>query len=236
MKISIAQIQPISGDIKANIINHLKWIHEAINQKADLIVFPELSITGYEPKLARNLAVTKDDVRFNVFQTLSNTHQITIGIGAPLLSDSGIQIGMIFFNPNRARTTYSKQILHVDEFPYFVKGNSQHILTINQINIAPAICYESLQSNHIQQAKQLNAHIYIASVAKHNQGIEKANTYFSQTAKKHNIPILLSNAIGACDNFISHGQSAIWNAKGVKLSQLNTHEEGLLSFDITKYN
>lgn len=56
MKIAIAQTRPFKGDISANIETHKKLIELAISYKADTIFFPELSVTGYEPELAKDLA------------------------------------------------------------------------------------------------------------------------------------------------------------------------------------
>jgi len=47
LSISVAQISPVLGDRQRNVEMHLKFIHEAKSQEADLIVFPELSLTGY---------------------------------------------------------------------------------------------------------------------------------------------------------------------------------------------
>lgn len=54
MKLCSAQIQPIKGDIDRNIQKHIFFINSAIENGADLIFFPELSLTGYEPTLAKN--------------------------------------------------------------------------------------------------------------------------------------------------------------------------------------
>nr|HMT11229.1 nitrilase-related carbon-nitrogen hydrolase [Ignavibacteria bacterium] len=49
-KVSCAQIAPALGDIEKNIKLHLKYIDKAIAKKADMVVFPELSLTGYSVK------------------------------------------------------------------------------------------------------------------------------------------------------------------------------------------
>ena len=149
MKICIAQTRSIKGEIEKNIEIHKKFINLAISKRVDIIFFPELSLTGYEPKLAKNLVTTQDDPRFDVFQELSTSHSIIIGVGVPTNHDSEISIGMIIFQPNQFRQTYSKQILHSDELRYFVPGKQQVILTIEGKKIAPAICYESLQLEHV---------------------------------------------------------------------------------------
>ena len=85
-------------------------IESAIKLNASLIIFPELSITGYEPTLANTLATHIEDEKLQkYFQELSDKNMVTIGIGMPILGDAGIHIGMIIFQPNKKRTSYSKQ-------------------------------------------------------------------------------------------------------------------------------
>lgn len=66
-------------------------------------------MTGYEPSLAKDLVTSENDRRFDDFQSLSDKHHMTIGIGVPTISDSGIRISMIVFQPCKPRQTYSKQ-------------------------------------------------------------------------------------------------------------------------------
>jgi predicted amidohydrolase len=231
MKIAIAQTRSIKGNISANIEAHIKIINLAISYNADAIFFPELSITGYEPQLAKKLATNQDDTKFDAFQEISNKNKITIGLGIPTKSHLGIQISMVFFQPNIARQTYSKQQLHSDEFPYFVNGDKQIILTVGNKKIAPAICYESLQIDYLENANKLGADMYVASVAKSQNGIVKAMAHYPAIAKQFSMPVLMSNCVGYCDNFESVGQSAIWTKEGILVAQLDDDHEGILIFD-----
>lgn len=231
MKISVAQIKPIKGDIAGNVLSHKKMIGLAIVHEADFIFFPELSLTGYEPGLAKDLAKNQDDKIFDDFQETSNDNNITIGIGVPTKVSSGIQISMLIFQPNLPRQAYAKQQLHPDEFPYFVSGDKQIILTINNEKIAPAICYESLQTSHSDKANQLGAEIYVASVAKSQNGIDKAINHYPAIARKFSMPVLMSNCVGFCDNFQSAGKSSVWTRQGNLAGQLDDTQEGILIFD-----
>lgn len=56
MKICVAQTRPVKGNIEQNIISHKELLSIAIEHNAAMIIFPELSITGYEPNLAAGLA------------------------------------------------------------------------------------------------------------------------------------------------------------------------------------
>lgn len=231
MKIGIAQTRPFKGDILANIDKHKMLTELASSLKATAIFFPELSLTSYEPELAKDLATNQDDNRLGDFQQISNDKKITIGLGLPTKTQTGIQISMIIFQPNKPRQTYSKQQLHSDEFPYFVNGDRQIILTVDNKRIAPAICYESLQPNHSDNARDLGAEVYLASVAKPQNGVNMAMTHYPEVAKRNSMPVLMSNCIGYCDNFESVGNSSVWTKEGLLLAQLDGKNEGLLIFD-----
>jgi len=231
MRISVAQIKPVKGDIAANIRIHQQLIERAVAAQSAGIFFPELSLTGYEPALAKNLAIKTGNASLNHFQQLSNAGHITIGLGIPITTAAGIQISMFIFQPNKLVQVYAKQQLHEDELPYFVPGNHQIILTIDDIKIAPAICYESLQPNHAAAAHLLGAELYIASVAKSHSGVNKAMIYYPKVAGTYQIPVLMSNSVGYCDNFESAGNTAAWTKQGKIAAQLNNTEQGLVIFD-----
>lgn len=231
MKIGIAQPKPIRGNVSANIEAHKKFIELALTLNADAIFFPELSLTGYEPELAKKLATNQNDTCLNIFQKTSNKHNIIIGLGLPTINESKIRISMVIFQPNKPRQTYSKQQLHSDEFPYFENGVEQLIIKTNNINIAPAICYESLQPSHSENAFKLGANVYLASVAKSANGVEKAFEYYPKLAKHYKMPVLIANCVGYCDNFLSVGQSAVWTKEGKLVGQLDDKTEGILLFD-----
>ena len=231
MNIAIAQIKPLKGDISANIEKHIKFIELAVSLNANAVFFPELSLTAYEPELAKALSTHKDDNRFNVFQEISDLKKITIGVGFPLKTESGIQISMIIFQPHKESISYSKHLLHEDELPYFENGKGQEIIEIDNQKIIPAICYESLQIEHAQKASELGGEIYLASVAKSQNGIEKAFVHYPYIAKKYNMPVLMANCIGECDNFVSVGFSAVWTKEGKLADQLDNKNEGIIIFN-----
>ena len=236
MKIALAQIKPFKGDIEKNIRLHMRFIELAIAQQADAIFFPELSLTSYEPALAEELQLDINDDRFHEFQQLSNENNILIGLGFPLRVKEGVRISMLILSPGKASRVYDKQILHEDEKPYFVEGKKQMLIEYKGNNIAPAICYESLQKAHLENALQMGGTIYLASVAKDQQGIKKAETYYSKAAKANAIPIMMVNSIGYCDNFESAGQSAIWGKDGILQAKLPNNEGGLLVYDMENHS
>ncbi|GAA4396499.1 carbon-nitrogen hydrolase family protein [Nibrella viscosa] len=231
MKLCVAQTRPVKGDIQRNTANHKKLIDLAVADGADIIIFPELSISGYEPELANEVATTLEDSRFDIFQAISNRHRITIGVGVPIRTVRGIWISLLIFQPEQPRQLYAKQYLHPDEEPYFVSGQPTTGLIGDKTRIALAICYEISVPEHAERAHELEAGIYLASVAKSVAGVEKATETLAGVAQTYAMPVLMANCIGHCDNFDCGGKSSVWNAKGELLGQLDDAHEGLLLFD-----
>jgi predicted amidohydrolase len=231
MILAAAQLRSIAGDIEHNARRHEQFIEQAAAHGADLILFPELSLTGYEPNLAAALATNQDDPRLARFQKLSDTRAIVIGLGLPERVAWGVRIGLVLFQTRWHRTTYAKRLLHADELPYFVPGEQPLVFHARGHTLAPAICYESLQPSHAKEMAGAGADVYLASVAKSERGVAKAYEHYPAIAAEHGMIVLMANNVGPCDNFVGAGASAVWDKSGERLGQLDAASEGLLIFD-----
>lgn len=231
MKIAIVQMESVKGNLQQNITHHQKLIEVAVAHGATAVIFPELSLTGYEPTLAQTLATDPDDPRFDLFQDMSDAQQVMIGVGMPTCSSAGICISMIIFRPRQPRETYSKKYLHLDEEPFFVSGRNFPVLNLNRSNLGLAICYELSVPEHAEAAFDNGAEIYIASVAKSMRGVQHASGRLGEIARTYGVPVLMSNNVGPSDDFVGAGQSAVWNPAGKQVAQLGETEEGLIIYD-----
>lgn len=231
MRIAVAQTRPVRGDIAANVAGHLGLVEHALQHGAEVVVFPELSLTGYEPALARDLALGADDPRLDGFQRVSDTRRITIAVGAPTPAGAKPCISLAVFQPGRARWLYSKQHLHADEEPYFAPGVGCAGFLEGQPRIALAICYELSVPEHAAAAFQGGAGVYLASVAKTARGVEQASTRLAALARQHAAPVLMANCVGPSGDGVCAGTSSVWNRRGELLAQLDGTSQGLLVFD-----
>lgn len=230
MKIALAQTQPITGDINANILAHEHFILQAVAQGADAIVFSELSLTGYEPTLANSWALQLQDERLQVFQRLSDTHAIAILIGAPIKAKAGVQIGLLIFQSQQRVTVYGKHYLHADEESWFVPGVNLPPVLICNNRVGLAICYELSVDEHFKKLLLEKPDVYVASVAKFSEGIAPSYNRLAEIAKT-GLPTLFVNAVDTADNGVCAGGSAVWNKKGELLAKLDDVQEGILIFD-----
>ena len=231
MRVAIAQIEAIKGNVEKNIENHLKWIKQAILNNADMLVFPELSVTGYEPDLAENLATNQDDTRLDEIQNLSDRNGITIGVGLPTKYESDVFVSMIIFQPHKERITYSKQYLYPPEESIFKAGKNPLVLNFETEVVSPAICYEISNKAHCEFAKRNKATIYIASVLSSINGIDADMEKLSDIAKHNNLVTFMANYVGESGGYICAGKSSVWDTTGELIGQLDCETEGILIYD-----
>ena len=232
MKIALAQTRPVKGDLLTNIGAHVYYTHKAAEHGASIIFFSELSLTGYEPKLAHVLATTQENPHFEIFQAEANRYSITICAGVPIKDKEGIWIGMVIFGPNAARQTYGKKYIHPDEEAYFIPGPTITPLLIEGIKVAPAICYELSCPEHVENAILKGAGVYVASSAKTVEGNTRAFKVLANTAQTYQIPTMQVNCVGFADGSLKAGASSVWNKEGSLLMQLGDDDEGLLIYDM----
>ncbi|ANC81973.1 carbon-nitrogen hydrolase family protein [Pseudomonas putida] len=231
MKLCAVQLASLKGDLPGNLQRHLVCIEQAAALGAELVVFPELSLTGYEPSVARQAALPVTSARLDPLQAACDRLGITVAVGLPLPTPDGIRIGMPIFCPEAPRQAYAKQRLHDDELPYFTPGHQALLLEVGEHRVAPAICYESMFLAHAAVARERGADLYLVSVAKTAKGIREGYAHYPEVARELGMPVLMANCVGPADTFIGAGGSAAWDSQGHLLASLDAHSEGLIVLD-----
>jgi predicted amidohydrolase len=231
MKIAIVQIEPIKGDIEKNLDKHLECINETLEIQPDLLMFPELSLSGYEPELAKCLAVDSNDKRMDELQKVSDKRHIILCVGVPTTKNNNLFVSMIIFQPNKERITYSKQYLYPTETKVFTAGDTPCFIPYEDDIIAPAICYELSNNEHIGNACKVGATIYMASVLNSISGVDADIEKLSQIASIYGMTTFMANYVGSSGGYECAGKSSIWNSNGELIAQLDNRIEGILMFD-----
>jgi len=232
MIITAAQTIAVKGNIEANIAAHVKLINRAAEMGPDLIFFPELSLTGYEPELSKALAISVDDDRLSIFKELSVLHTLIIGVGIPLKDPSGVLIAMILFMPDGSSKVYNKQYLHPGEEEYFVAKSSNLQLSVKGKLINFAICADYSNPAHAQQASEMNGDIYLVSALISKAGFDYDSGLLRGYAEKYNMRVILSNYGGVTGGYNCAGRSSSWSVTGVLEDFIMGDQEALLSVEL----
>ena len=231
MQLALLQIKSEVGAIQYNLKKHKEWVTRACMQTTDLIIFPELSLTGYTTKQANNLALTRENPTWGVFSRLSNQHNTTIVVGCPLGTIKKPKIAAFITKPQQKTECYAKHLLHVDEQPFFDNGISFKVFYIAGKKIVFFICYESFTIGAHEFIIKEKPDLVLTSVAKTKNAMISSYDYLQQLAKNTVTPIGIVNCVGPCEGFIGGGLSAFWDANG-KLIRALAEDEGILRISL----
>ncbi len=227
--IAIAQTPSIKADIKANIKIHSKYIKKATQAGANLILFPELSLTGYEPKLSQKCSILPNDSCLKTLQQQAVQNNIIILAGAPVPDSGGkSNIANLCFFPDGSIDTHTKRYLHPGEEEYFVPGNHQIMISTNNHKIAQAICADFTNPQHSHDAAQNGATLYLAGAFITPKGYDKDAEILQSIATKYKIPVFLANHSEKTGGFDTAGKSAVWDNQGTLLVQIPDTRNALI--------
>lgn len=215
MKIAAAQITSKKGDIETNISTHIKAIERARELGVDYLVFPELSITGYEPELAYSLAFHKNDKRLQPIIDSAIKNKIHVGIGAPLATGDLPQIGLFIISKTGTIETYAKMHLHPREEAFFKAGEQHHLINIGNTKIANAICADTNNSQHAKSCAALGAEVYIAGVLITSNGYDEDAATLERYARDLNMLVGMANHNQPTGGWAPAGKSAFWSNTGL---------------------
>lgn len=225
--IAAAQVPSLRGEIDANILTHLSAIKKAIAEQVNYIVFPELSLTGYELDLAEKKALLIDDPRLDVFRQAAKEGDIIIVIGAPIKNDPVPFLSEIIFFPDGQTKHYAKINVHHSEQPYFNCGTEYIIIETPHHMIANAICADITVKKHIQECVKRKATIYAAGAFISNEDYKREAAMLQDYSKHYGIPVMLANYPHSEHRTNSAGQSAIW-INGKKLVSTTANSSSLV--------
>ncbi|WP_339560946.1 carbon-nitrogen hydrolase family protein [Pseudomonas sp. EA_65y_Pfl1_P113] len=216
LTLAAAQSISIAGDVPANIERHLAFVHVAAEHNVQLLVFPELSLTGYEPSLAAGLAITPDDPVLAPLRELARALRLTAVVGMPvrLAPDAGVLIGALVLGADGSLALYTKQHLHPGEEVAFVPGQGGAALECEDEQIALAVCADFSHASHPRLAAEAGATVYAAGVLVSEGGYATDSALLQGYAAEHGLLVLMANHGGPSGGYVCAGRSAIWAADG----------------------
>ena len=228
-KIAAAQIASVRGDIDRNIATHAAAIRAAAKHEVSVLVFPELSLTGYEPGLATELAMTATDSRLTPLHALARQHQIEVVVAAPLLSDKTKPgLGAIVITADGTTRTYCKMHLGGSEPNYFTPGDMPLAFAANGQTTGIAISADASQSSHPQTYADAGASIYAACVFLNDEWYIADAPRLAGYAARYRLLIVMANHAASVGTYTSVGKSAVWAPDGALLAQAEGTESSLV--------
>lgn len=230
LTIAGAQTVAAAGDLPANISRHLALMRLAAEHGVQLLVFPELSLTGYEPALAAELAIAPDDPVLTPLRALARALRMSVVVGMPirLPSTPQVLIGALVLAADGSLAAYSKQHLHPGEEAVFAAGAGGAALEWGSERIALAVCADFSQPSHPRAAAALGATVYAAGVLIGESAYAADTALLQGYAVEHAMLVLMANHGGPSGGWQCAGRSAIWCDQGSLIAAAPGLGEGLV--------
>ena len=237
IKIQIAQINPIVGDIKSNAKKIIALSIEASENGAHLVVFPELALTGYPPEdlLLRNGFIDQVKNEINILCELIPSN-IFVLFGAPSQIDKNLYNSAYLIHDNKIQSIYNKQELPnygvFDEKRYFTSGKDSFSFECQNTRIGVLICEDQCVEGPINQVCQGNVDMVIslnASPFQLNKQSERMSIC-QKYALKFGISFIYINMVGGQDEVVFDGNSFAVDKQGELIFEMPAFEEISMSY------
>jgi predicted amidohydrolase len=227
-KIAAAQVASVAGDIDANMEIHAAAIATAARNGVSVLVFPELSLTGYELDLAAGLAIAPTDPKLSSLTDLARRHDIAVAVGAPLRNGrQKPKIGAIVATA-QCVLAYEKMHLSGSELAFFSSGGQPLVLESRGHRVGVAICADSSHATHPQTYAELGAGIYATSVFLNADWYDSDVPRLAGYAVRFGLLTVMANHAASKGSYESVGKSTVWTPKGAVLVQASGLENALL--------
>jgi len=234
LKIILAQLNLLVGDIDGNTDLVIQSARNAIDEHgADLIAFPELTLTGYPPEDLLLRPSLELRIGKAVQRILDANLQIYCVIGLPELKDSKLFNNLTVIRAGEILASYHKQCLPnyqvFDEHRYFEPGHGPCVLEINQQRVAFTICEDLWEEAPVLQAREAGAQVLININASpfHMDKREERRELLQQRSREGNFPIVYVNLVGGQDELVFDGGSMAALPDGECRMVAPQFEEGL---------
>ena len=253
LRLAMAQINPTVGDLAGNSTQILEKVQQAQDLGSNLVLFPELALTGYP---IEDLALSKDFLNDSgkaleaLAKELAKRGQghIRVVVGHPALAKSptswaiGQNCASLIFD-GKVQASYAKHHLPnysvFDEYRVFVPGDQLLTFEIDGLRFATVICEDIWQSGG--PVSQIASHNVDLTLVLNGSPFERSKTdtrleLVSELASRQSTAVAYVNLVGGQDDLVFDGNSFLIDAGGQEIARAKQFDTDLLVVEIESKN
>jgi NAD+ synthase (glutamine-hydrolysing) len=238
MRLALAQIDTTVGDLDGNRERILSGLNEARAAAADIVLFPELAITGYPPE---DLLLRPSFIRAaerSLGEIAREARGLVAFVGTPHL-ERDLYNACAVCAGGEVKAIYRKRFLPnygvFDEHRYFAPGRDLFLLEHGDVLLGPTVCEDIWQPGPPATDLSLAGAQLIVNISASpfHVGKEREREQMLQTRARDNVCfVAFVNAVGAQDELVFDGHSVVLDDEGEVLARAPGFEETLLVVDI----
>ncbi len=254
LRIAMVQLNPTIGNVTDNTSMIIDYINQAKQKSVDIIIFPELSITGYAPQDQLHYSTMKKNIQHAIETIKANSSDIAIIIGAPMALDPESIHGSYERYHNSALVIQDNEIKYqvdkmlipnydvFNEYRYFTPGDEPRVVDIKGLRIGLQICEDmwdhlpfydkGCKISDIQKDNGADMIINLSaspfSLCKPGERLEIVKKH----VKINKIPFIYLNEVGGHDELVFDGRSFIVNSDGKMVFAAPAYKDGMFIYDL----
>lgn len=242
MKVMLAQIENRVGDIEANVRQVLEVQKHAEAQHCDLVVFPELNVTGYPPEdlLFRESFLAQADAAVQAIAMASG--ETCLVFGAPRRRGSQLMNSAFLVRHGRVVGVYDKQELPnygvFDERRYFTPGDGRRcVFEVGDWRVGIGIC-EDLWSDELaarQSGQVCDVWLNLNASPFHVGKQDEREILIRRRARQLHAPVVYVNPVGGQDEVVFDGGSHVMGTEGEMLARMPLFQTGLCTVNLAAH-
>lgn len=217
LTIAVAQPPCVPYDVAANAVTHATTIRSA---GARVVVFPELSLTGYELDAP---AISAEDPRLApIVEACAETRSIALA-GAPVRGQSGrSHIAMLAIDGTGVAVAYRKMWLGTAEAERFTPGDTPVAFEVDGWRLGLAVCRDTGIPRHASDTAALGMDAYVAGVLETAEDAAVPEERARHVAAGHHVPVAVASFAGSTGGGYDRaaGGSGIWSSDGVEIARV----------------
>jgi len=240
IRIALAQYDFLVGDIQGNLAKAIGIVDAAKAAGAELVLFPELALTGYPPEDLLLRPGFLESCQVAVDKLRAHVHGIDVLFGHPR-EQNGLRYNSVsWIRGGRIIGCYDKQCLPnyavFDEQRYFTPGSDPLVLEIKGVRVAVLVCEDSWEAGPSAQARNEGAQLLLVPNASpyRDDKLNDRLAMFSRRSGDAKTAIVYCNLVGGQDELVFDGRSMLMNADGTLSGPGPLCDEALLLADFNE--
>ena len=239
LRIALAQLNIPVGDVAGNTQRVINAAADARDRlQADLVLFPELTLTGYPPEDLLFHAGVRRQVQIGLERVRTEVHGIATLVGYPEYVEKIIYNACAVMHDGKQVLNYRKRELPnykvFDEKRYFKPGALTGLIEIKGIKIATLICEDIWEPGPARAAKEAGAQLIVvingSPYALNYQ--QRREAVVRERVNDVLLPVVYLNLLGGQDELVFDGHSFVMNAHGEVVQREAPFVEGVFAVDI----
>lgn len=231
VRVAAVQLEAVPGDVSRNMEVAARWVGQAADAGADLVVLPEAAATGYDATVFRGELPTLDEATWlaPVQAVVDATGVVVVLNSALVRGDRRTLTSLVLSADHVPWPAYDKQHLFQLETRVFTAGENGAGFRLGGVEFALSVCYDANFPEHAAAAAAGGAIVYVNSGAYFPGGGHRRDLHKAARALDNGMYVVFSGLVGAPSDFI--GGSAVYDPLGRPIVRLGT-EEGVAMAEI----